>query len=226
MDDETKTTFGYDPFASGGRDRWGRQGEGNATLPEIPNYAVIDLLGSGGMGTVWSARYIPLDQPRAIKVLRRPWPWMSPCWNALAGKPKPRPIGTSEHRQGLRRFDDPGVHIAMDFVGGKNPRRNLQDSELSQDEALKYIGQIAEALDYAHGMGFIHRDIKRFGTLSSVTAEMPRLSTLGLPIPAATAKTQQDHRHDAIPVARGLQGRKRSPWRATFGHSACSFIAP
>jgi serine/threonine protein kinase len=162
MDDKTKTGYGYDPFAKEGRDRWGSAGAEKEGAPEIPNYQIIDRLGAGGMGTVWSAKYIPLNQPRAVKVLGKALAMDAKFLERFGEEAKA--LARLEHPNIVRVYDASSdfrcPYIAMDFVGGKTMSDILKTRSFTQDEALKYFGQIADALDYAHGMGFIHRDIK------------------------------------------------------------------
>jgi Protein kinase domain len=51
--------------------------------------------------------------------------------------------------------------IAMEFVEGKNLKQLLQEKTLfSWERVAEIIGQVAEALDYAHRRGIVHRDVK------------------------------------------------------------------
>lgn len=162
MSDDSKTNYSYDPFAADGRDRWGRADDGKAEAPDIPNYQVIDLLGSGGMGAVWSAKFVPLNQPRAIKVLSRALAIDMTFLERFAQEAKA--LARLDHPNIVKVYDASAdykcPYIAMDFVGGKTLGEILKTRSVSQDDAMTYFRQIAEALDYAHSMGFVHRDIK------------------------------------------------------------------
>lgn len=162
MDDQTKASYAYDPFQQEGRDRWGRKGSPKAVPPKIPNYDLIDFLGEGGMASVWSAKYRPLNQPRALKILSQAMAIDANFVERFAEEA--RALARLEHPNIVKVYDAstelPHPYLAMDFVPGKTLHDIQKEKNLTQDEALRYFANIADALDYAHGMGFVHRDIK------------------------------------------------------------------
>lgn len=162
MDDKTKASYAYDPFQKEGQDRWGRKGTAKVAAPNIPNYDIIDFLGEGGMASVWSAKYKPLNQPRALKIVSEAMALDTNFVERFADEAKS--LARLEHPNIVKIFDVctdfERPYIAMDYVAGKTLNDVLKARNLTQDEALKYFANIADALDYAHGMGFVHRDIK------------------------------------------------------------------
>jgi len=53
------------------------------------------------------------------------------------------------------------LYLAMEYVDGSDLRRLLHDEgRLDPERAVTIIGQVAEALDTAHGAGLVHRDVK------------------------------------------------------------------
>jgi TolB-like protein len=64
--------------------------------------------------------------------------------------------GTMEYGPGV-----PGPYYVMPYVEGESLRDRLErESQFPLEDAIQITGQIAAALDYAHGRGIIHRDIK------------------------------------------------------------------
>ena len=162
MDDKTKASYAYDPFQKEGQDRWGRKGASKIPAPNIPNYDVIDFLGEGGMASVWSAKYKPLNQARALKIVSEAMALDTTFVERFLEEAKA--LARLEHPNIVKIYDVSTdfarPYIAMDYVAGKTLNDVLKARNLSQDEALRYFANIADALDYAHGIGFIHRDIK------------------------------------------------------------------
>lgn len=130
---------------------------------QIGDFRLIRKLGQGGMGEVYLAHQISLDRPAALKVLAKHL-----CDNASFVKRfyrEARAMAKVDHPQTVRVFavdEAEGVHfVAMEFVDGKS----LQDwmkqlGTLSVGDAVHVIMRCAEALEVAHNMNMVHRDIK------------------------------------------------------------------
>ncbi|MHA3018813.1 serine/threonine-protein kinase [Mycobacterium sp. BMJ-28] len=131
----------------------------------IAGYTVVRSLGAGGMGEVYLAQHPRLPRRDALKVLGA-----TVC-------------ADSEYRQRFEREADIAatlwhphiveVHdrgdvdgqlwIAMDFVEGTDAGALLADrypDGMPPDEVVRIITAVAEALDYAHQKGLLHRDVK------------------------------------------------------------------
>jgi tetratricopeptide (TPR) repeat protein len=125
-------------------------------------YSDIAILGEGGMGRVYQARDTLLDRQVAIKLLPMP----------LAREKKIRDRFTREARAAARMSHPNIVQIydvnpgkfpffIMEFVKGKSFRDLIKLGKVLAPSALKdLVLQIAEAFQYAHDRGVIHRDIK------------------------------------------------------------------
>ena len=164
MSNPTDSNYGYDPFSNAGdtSSRWGRRAPKGIVAPEIPGYEIRDLLGSGGMGSVWTSRFIALNQTRAVKILDKALGLDSTFVERFSLEAKA--LGRLEHPNIVKVFDANPEHkppyIAMQWVEGKTLSEMLTRQPMPLAQALKYFEQIASALDYAHSNGFIHRDIK------------------------------------------------------------------
>ena len=125
-------------------------------------YAVERQLGAGGMALVYRAQDLVQKRTVALKVLR-------PEMTAAVGAQRfLREIEIE------RRLDHPNIlpmldwgcaagslYYAMPCIDGESLCDRIQrERQLPLDDALKIAGDVSRALDYAHGEGVIHRDVK------------------------------------------------------------------
>jgi len=126
-------------------------------------YEVVSVLGRGGMGTVYRARDLELDDDVAIKTLRPEL--LSDELSRERFKDEIRLARRISHRNVVRTHDfgeSGGVwYLTMEYVEGITVR-DLLDSRgrLEVAAALALGMQLAESLAVAHEVGVIHRDIK------------------------------------------------------------------
>jgi serine/threonine-protein kinase len=130
----------------------------------IGHYRVVELLGSGAMGTVHVAVDTFIERPVAIKALRP----------ELSQDPEFVSRFRAEAKS-LARLNHPNIatlyspllegsdlYMVMELVRGKPLDEILRDrgKPLGVKESLAIIAQAADGLSYAHEMGVIHRDVK------------------------------------------------------------------
>ena len=129
---------------------------------QLGAYRVLERIGRGGMGVVYRAQHLRLGREAAIKVL---------------------PVTLADEADYLRRFereaasvaslDHPNIlpvweygeqdgapYLVMPFVRGGSLKERLERGPLPREELLHYLAQMAEALDFAHEQGLVHRDVK------------------------------------------------------------------
>src|SRR5690348_8871671 len=115
-------------------------------------YEILALIGAGGMGEVYRARDTRLKRDIALKVLPE----------AFAGNAD-RMARFQREAEVLASLNHPNIaHIygveeralAMELVEGESPR-----GPLPSEEAWNIALQIADALEYAHERGVVHRDL-------------------------------------------------------------------
>jgi len=126
-------------------------------------YQLREVLGTGGMATVWRATDDVLGRDVAVKVL-------SPQFAADAGfvarfNREARNVAALSNPHIVTVFDcgldDTTPYIVMELVSGRTLRQVLDEvMALPPDEAVAIAAAVCEALDAAHAAGLIHRDIK------------------------------------------------------------------
>src|SRR6202163_2953448 len=126
-------------------------------------YEILELLGEGGMGAVYKASDRELNRFVALKLIR----------SDLASNPAILARFKQElltghqvtHKNVIRIYDlaeaDDVKFITMEYIEGCDLRRLLLDQgKLPPDRAVEIIRQVCLALDAAHSVGVIHRDLK------------------------------------------------------------------
>ena len=126
-------------------------------------YEILNVLGTGGMGSVYKAKDLELDRQVALKVIR---PELAR--NAAIVERFKQELRLSHkvtHRNVVRLYDlseDAGMRfVTMELVTGRDLRSVLEErGKLPADEAVDIFQQICLALEAAHGVGILHRDLK------------------------------------------------------------------
>ena len=134
-------------------------------------------LGRGGMGAVYSATDQVLQRSVAIKVLKE-----------QSGEDVGRKLRLEAqiaarllHDNVVRIYDfgqaEGTSYLVMEQVDGTSYIKRWRVLTLA--ERLRILAQVADALDYAHHQGVIHRDIKP-GNVLLTSTDIPKLSDFGL----------------------------------------------
>jgi serine/threonine protein kinase, bacterial len=137
--------------------------QGLGPAGEFGRYELLSLLGAGGMGQVWRARDSQTNRVVALKVL--------PENSADDDEPRERfrrecqavAQLTEPHVIPIHDFGDIGgrLYLNMRLVDGTDLRTLIkQDGALSPRRAVAIIVQVAGALQAAHDVGLVHRDVK------------------------------------------------------------------
>ncbi len=128
----------------------------------VGGYQILDIVGQGGMATVYRAHQLSMDRDVALKVLPR---HLLRQANSLERfKQEANIIARLEHRAIVPVHDygeyDGLPYIVMRYMEGGSVAELLLQGALSSQRALHIVEQIAPALDYAHQKGVLHRDLK------------------------------------------------------------------
>jgi tetratricopeptide (TPR) repeat protein len=149
-------------------------GPGIAAELERAGYRIDALIGEGGMGAVYRAEQLPLERYVALKVMSRD----------LAGDPlfrqrflrESRIAASLEHPAVVPIFDagqaEQILYLAMRLIPGTDLRALIRrERRLELADALEVTRQVAGALDAAHAIDLVHRDVKP----SNVLIAEPRM---------------------------------------------------
>ena len=137
--------------------------EVEALAPRLSGrYAIRREIGRGGMATVYLADDLKHDRRVAIKVLL---PALSAAIGADRFAREIRTLARLQHPHILPLFDsgdaDGVLFFVMPFVDGESLRDRLRrEVSLTLAATAGVVRQIGDALDYAHGQGVVHRDVK------------------------------------------------------------------
>ena len=125
-------------------------------------YTIERELGQGGMATVYLAQDLKHHRRVAIKVLK---PEVAAALGSERFLREIEIAAQLTHPHILPLHDsgqaDGFLYYTMPFVEGESLRQRLtREPQLPLDEALQITREVADALGYAHALGFVHRDIK------------------------------------------------------------------
>lgn len=129
--------------------------------PDIPNHTDFEVIGSGGMGTVYRAIQRPTDRTVAVKVMHlipHNKHFRERFINEVRAHARIRHPGVvTIHEVGECQF---GPYFTMDYIAGGTLADRLKNGRFEPREAVRIIAEAADAIDAAHREGIIHRDIK------------------------------------------------------------------
>jgi RNA polymerase sigma factor (sigma-70 family) len=147
-----------------------------ADPPNLPGYEILGVLGRGGMGVVYQARQVRLDRLVALKVIRP--------HRALSTELRQR---FEAEARIVARFDHPHIvrvyetgehsgheYLALEHVAGGTLAQALhRQGRFPPRAAAEIVASLAEAVEYAHRNGVIHRDLKPGNVLLQPEEQCP-----------------------------------------------------
>ncbi|MGW2861251.1 tetratricopeptide repeat protein [Streptomyces sp. NPDC001205] len=133
-------------------------------------YALLDLIGRGGMGEVWRARDESLGRRVAVKLLKPPAPGHEESFTRVLRerfRREGRVAAALQHRGVTVVHDfgeyEGGLYLVMELLEGRNLSQLLGDNKqrpLPVPDVMDIAEQVAAALAYTHRQGIVHRDLK------------------------------------------------------------------
>jgi tRNA A-37 threonylcarbamoyl transferase component Bud32 len=149
----------------------------------VGRYELGELLGTGAFGSVWSARDTQLGREVAVKLPRRdrlanPADQERFLREARAAAGLQHPGIVAIHDCGR---DGATLFIVSELVRGVSLAERIKGGVLPFREIAELVAQVADALDYAHRQGVVHRDVKP----SNILLEPVAVGQAALPVPGS-----------------------------------------
>ncbi len=151
------------------------------TGKRVGDYEILSVLGSGGMGQVYSARNIISGRIEAMKILLPDYaaePQLAERFSAeirtLAGLDHPN---IAQLRTAFEYQNQ--LVMIMEFVEGATLEKRATEGPIPLNSVLDYSAQVLSALSYAHSKGVTHRDIKP-GNIMITSHDLIKLMDFGI----------------------------------------------
>jgi predicted Ser/Thr protein kinase len=130
--------------------------------PLFPQLEILQFIGQGGMGAVYRARQTQLGRIVALKIL--PPEVAVGAGFAERFAREARALASLNHPNIVTLYEfgqaDGLYYFLMEFVDGVNLQELLRAGRVEPRQALAIVPQICDALQFAHDLGIVHRDIK------------------------------------------------------------------
>jgi len=129
---------------------------------QLGSYAIVGLLGAGGMGEVYRARDTRLGRDVALKTLPDSVTQDPDRLARFRREAQVLAALNHHHIAGIYGLEETERHrfLVLELVDGETLAARIQQGGLPLDEALTIAREIAEALEAAHERGIVHRDLK------------------------------------------------------------------
>ncbi len=176
------------------------------TLPRgstLDRYVILDVLGGGGMGVVYTAYDPKLDRKVAIKLAHQ---------GAIDPESRARLV---REAQALARLSHPHVvlvhdvgeqggqiFVTMEYVQGRTLTRWLEERRRTLKETLRAFREVGEGLSAAHAAGVVHRDFKPDNVIAGDDGRL-RVVDFGLAAGESVPSIEQSARSGDGPLTLG-----------------------
>lgn len=160
-DPQSRRTKSGRTTAGGSSGKSGKSGKKKVT--QLGDFRLMKKLGQGGMGEVYLANQVSLDRLVALKILSK----------EMAKKPgfverfvrEARAMARIDHANAVKVYaaeSDKGLHyVAIEYIDGQSMQDWIdQQGKLNVGDSVHVVLSCADALNHAHEMNLIHRDIK------------------------------------------------------------------
>jgi non-specific serine/threonine protein kinase/serine/threonine-protein kinase len=163
---------------------------------KIDRYRILDLLGEGGMGTVYLAEQTePIRRRVALKLIKL---GMDSRQVVARFESERQALALMNHPNVAKVYDagvseDGRPYFVMEHVSGVPITDYCDRQRFALRERLELFLQACEALQHAHQKGIIHRDVKPSNVLVAVEDETPRVKVIDFGVAKATSQKLSEH---------------------------------
>lgn len=152
----------------------------SGTIPVLPGYEILRLVGSGGMGRVYLARQIELERLVAVKVVSEQ---LSTDASFVARlKQEARALAAVRHPNVVQIHDVADSKgrpaIVLEYLADGSLAQLVRQQPISVETACRIMQQVARGVHAIHQRGIIHRDLKPGNIL--MDGEVPKVADFGL----------------------------------------------
>lgn len=138
-----------------------RDTEDRLAPKQVGRFRLLERIGVGGFGSVWKAHDADLDRAVAVKIPRKGQLTATEMEmffrEARAAAQLRHPNIVPVHEVGR---DGDTIFIVSDLILGESLANWLKEQTSSMRDMVEMLAKIADALDYAHERGVVHRDFK------------------------------------------------------------------
>jgi len=175
--DETLTYIGQSSEKQDGPDY--KLGMAGVTSP--PGYEILEELGRGGMGVVYRARQAALKRMVALKMILSGD--HSSSEELLRFRDEAEAVAQLQHPNIVQIHDIGEMsglpYFSLEFVDGITLQQKAGGEPLPVEEAAQMVETLARAMQYAHQMNVVHRDLKP-GNVLLTKEGVPKIADFGL----------------------------------------------
>ena len=141
----------------------GRPRSSKKKVTQLGDFRLMKKLGQGGMGEVYLANQVSLDRLVALKILSKEMAKKAGFVERFVREA--RAMAKIDHANAVKVYaaeSDKGLHYAaIEYIDGQSMQDWMDDrGKLSVGDAMNVVLACADALNHAHELNLIHRDIK------------------------------------------------------------------